>query len=137
MSSALSDYPGERFGAPRDGVGAVPSFGQRAIGFLVDIVVAALISWIFTAPEPPLNWSLLTWAVVEVLGIGLLGVTPGHLLIGTRVATLRPVGRGQLVGLWALPRAVLVGVLLPPILIDFDGRGLHDRLCRTIVVRSR
>jgi uncharacterized RDD family membrane protein YckC len=41
------------------------------------------------------------------------------------------------VGLWAVPRTILVGLLIPPLLQDADGRGLHDRLCRTVVVRAR
>ena len=58
-------------------------------------------------------------------------------MLGIRVATLRPAGGSQRVGLWAVPRTILVGLLIPPLLQDADGRGLHDRLCRTVVVRAR
>lgn len=137
MTSQPADWPGKSIGVPATGPGAVADLGSRIWAFIVDIVLAALIGWIFTAPNPPQNWSLVPWAVITVLGVGALGVTPGHLLLGTRVATLRPEGRSQLVGLWALPRTLLIALIVPPLIRDRDGRGLHDRLCSTIVVRTR
>ncbi len=134
---AASDWPGKAFGVPATGPGAVAHLGQRVGAFAVDSVLAALIAWAFTAPEPPRNWSLLVWALVTVLGVALMGSTPGHLIAGTRVATLRPADRNPLVGAWAVPRTVLVGLVVPPFIQDRDGRGLHDRLCHTIVVRTR
>jgi uncharacterized RDD family membrane protein YckC len=31
----------------------------------------------------------------------------------------------------------LTFLIVPPLLVNVDGRGLHDRLCRTIVLRLR
>ncbi len=132
-----AEWAGRSFGLPADGVGAVAGLGQRVGAFAVDAIVAALVAWAFTAPAAPQNWSLLVWGVVTVLGVGVLGTTPGHLVAGTRVATLRPAGSSPRVGFWALPRTVLIGLIVPPLIQDRDGRGLHDRLCHTIVVRSR
>ena len=135
--TTANDHPGARFGAPAEGPGAVASMGARVAAFLVDIVLSALLTWAFTAPEAPRNWSLLTWGLLTVLGVGALGVTPGQLMLGIRVATLHPAGGSPRVGLWAIPRTILVALLIPPLLLDADGRGLHDRLCRTVVVRAR
>lgn len=134
---AAAEWPGKAFGIPAAGPGAVAGLGQRIGAFVIDAVVAALVAWAFTAPEPPENWSLLVWGLVTVLGVGLLGSTPGHLVAGTRVATLGAADRGPLVGFWALPRTLLIGLVVPPLIQDGDGRGLHDRLCHTIVVRTR
>ena len=134
---AAEDWAGRSFGIPADGPGAVAGLGQRVGAFLVDAVLSALVAWAFTAPAPPENWSLLVWAVVTVLGVALLGTTPGHLVAGTRVATLGAADRSPRVGLWAGPRTVLIGLVIPPFIQDRDGRGLHDRLCHTIVVRTR
>jgi uncharacterized RDD family membrane protein YckC len=131
------EWPGRRFGVPADGPGAVAGLGRRVGAFAVDAVVAALVAWMFTAPHPPRNWSLLVWAALTVLGVALVGATPGHLIAGTRVATLGPADRSPLVGFWALPRTVLIALVIPPFILDGDGRGLHDRLCHTIVVRTR
>lgn len=127
-------YPGERFALPESGVGSVSSTGRRVGGFLLDLLVAFLIALLFTRPELPRNLSLLVWAVMTVLFVALIGSTPGHAIVGVRVA--RVDGRA-LVGLWAIPRAALTFVLVPTVIVDADGRGLHDRLCRTIVILSR
>ncbi len=134
---AAEGWAGRSFGVPASGPGAVAGIGRRIGAFLVDTVVAALVAWAFTAPEPPQNWSLLVWGVMTVVGVALLGSTPGHFVCGTRVATLRPADRSPLIGVWAIPRTVLIGLVVPPLIQDRDGRGLHDRLCSTIVVRTR
>lgn len=127
-------YPGRGLGLPASGVGAVASFGRRVGAFVIDIVLSALVAWLITAPEPPQNMSLLVWGVMTVIAVGLFGITPGQAVLGIRVV---PMGGGSLVGLWAIPRTVLVFVIVPTLLVNVDGRGLHDRLCRTIVLRTR
>ena len=37
----------------------------------------------------------------------------------------------------SLIRAVLLCLGIPPLIVDRDGRGLHDRLAGTVIVRSR
>ncbi len=127
-------YPGARLGLPVDGVGSVASLGSRVAGFLLDIVLSALVAWAFTAPDPPQNLSLFIWAGMTVVAVGAFGFTPGQAAVGIRVA--RVDGR-SLIGLWAVPRTALVFLIVPPLVINEDGRGWHDRLCRTIVVRMR
>lgn len=127
-------YPGKRLGLPAAGVGAVASMGARVGAFLIDIGLSALVAFGFTAPDLPQNWSLLIWAGMTVLAVGVFGFTPGHAAMGIRVA---PLGGRSIVGLWAVPRTALVFLIVPPLIVDADGRGLHDRLCRTVVVRMR
>lgn len=127
-------YPGQGLGLPSTGVGSVASMGRRIGAFVIDIVLSALVAWLITAPEPPQNTSLLVWSVMTVVTVGLFGITPGQAALGIRVV---PMGGGSFVGLWALPRTFLVFLIVPPLLTNSDWRGLHDRLCRTIVLRLR
>lgn len=127
-------YPGRALGLPADGVGSIAPFGRRLTAFVIDIVLSALVAWLITAPEPPQNTSLLVWALMTVVTVGLFGITPGQAVLGIRVV---PIGGGPLVGVWAIPRTLLIFVIIPPLLVNADGRGLHDRLCRTVVLRTR
>ena len=127
-------YPGRALGLPSTGAGAVASFGRRAAAFVIDIVLSALGAWAITAPEAPQNTSLVIWAVMTVVTVGLFGITPGQAALGIRVV---PMSGGSFVGLWAFPRTVLTFLIVPPLLQDQNGRGLHDRWCRTIVLRLR
>ena len=126
-------YPGRALGLPEEGVGSVATMGAKVLAFVIDILLSALLAWVFTAPEPPQNWSLVVWACMTVVAVGSFGFTPGQAALGVRVA---PLGR-SIVGLWAVPRTVLVFLIVPPLLVNQDVRGLHDRWCRTVVVRMR
>lgn len=132
-------YPGRALGLPETGVGSVASMAARVGAFVIDIVLSALVAWWFTAPEAPRNASLLVWALMTVVTVALFGITPGQAALGIRVV---PVDRDRerarsFVGLWALPRTALIFLIVPPLLLDANGRGLHDRLCRTVVLRIR
>lgn len=108
--------------------------GRRAAAFVIDIVACALLALSFTWPEPPQNLSLAIWAGVTIFAVGLLGASPGHWIVGIRVASVRG---AVIIGAWAVPRTVLIFLVVPVVIVDGDGRGLHDRLCRTIVLTTR
>jgi hypothetical protein len=56
-------------------------------------------------------------------------------LLGLRLAHPRPAAR---LALWrAVVRTGLLFLLVPALVVDADGRGLHDRLTDTAVVRDR
>jgi uncharacterized RDD family membrane protein YckC len=131
-ASAAEEWRGQRLGLPEAGPGSLAPAGRRIGGFVVDIVLAGLVAALFTAPDLPRNWSLLAF-VVEYFGFVLLfGQTPGMRLRGMRVVRVdRParIGAGA-----ALVRTVALALLVPALIWDADGRGLHDRLSRTAVV---
>jgi uncharacterized RDD family membrane protein YckC len=131
---AEQTYPGKRLGLPSEGAGSVASMGRRIVAFVIDIVLSALVAWLITAPEPPQNTSLVVWAGLTIITVGLFGISPGQAALGIRVV---PFGGGSFVGVWAVPRTALVFLIVPPLVVNADGRGLHDRLCRTIVLRTR
>ena len=126
---------GARLGLPAEGPGSLAGFGQRAVAFLVDAVAGALVAGLVTAPELPRNWSLLSFGLITVVFLLLSGQTPGMRLLGLRLAHPRP---GQRLALWrAVVRTALLCLLVPALVVDADGRGLHDRLTETAVVTER
>ncbi len=125
---------GAALGLPADGPGSLASFGARIGAFLVDAVAAALVAGLVTAPSSPGNWSLLPFGLITVGTLVVFGQTPGMRLLGLRLAHPRA---GERVALWrAVVRTGLLMLLVPALLVDADGRGLHDRLTDTAVVRD-
>jgi len=125
---------GAALGLPAEGPGSLAGFGQRIGAFTVDAVAAALVAGLVTIPELPGNWSLLSFAVVTVGTLVLFGQTPGMRLLGLRLAHPR---EGERLALWrAVVRTGLLMLLIPALVVDADGRGLHDRFTGTAVVQA-
>jgi uncharacterized RDD family membrane protein YckC len=125
---------GASLGLPADGPGSLAPFGTRVGAFCVDALGSALVAGLFTAPQLPGNWALVAFAAVTVVTLVAFGQTPGMRLLGLRLAHPRP---GQRLAPWrAVVRTALLCLLLPALLVDSDGRGLHDRLTDTAVVRD-
>ena len=126
---------GASLGLPESGPGSLASFSSRVLAFVADAVLAALAAALFTAPDLPRNWSLLSLALIYVVALVFFGQTPGMRLLGLRLAHPR---EGQRLALWrAVVRTALLMLLVPALVVDADGRGLHDRLTDTAVVRER
>ena len=126
---------GASLGLPESGPGSLASFGTRVVAYLVDAVLSAVVAFLVTAPDPPGNWSLLPFGLIYVVTLVAFGQTPGMRLLGLRLAHPR---EGERLALWrAVVRTALLMLLLPALVVDADGRGLHDRLTDTAVVRDR
>lgn len=134
-------YRGETIGLPEAGPGSLSTTGKRLGAFVVDALASALIAGLFVqsrgadfAHRMPGSWSLVPLAVDYVLGILIAGRTLGMYLFGLRVIR---VGRDDAVNpLQVIVRTGLLFLLLPALIWDRDGRGLHDRLSGTAVVRG-
>ena len=123
-----------RLGRPDDGPGSLAPFGPRANAFLLDCLAAALVAAAFTAPELPRNWSLLSFALLYAGGTALAGQTLGMRLLGLRLTRAdRP---GRIGPAAAVIRTVLVMLVIPALIRGAHGRGWHDRLTRTAVIRA-
>lgn len=117
-----------------EGPGSLAPFGVRANAFVLDCLAAALVAAAFTAPELPRNWSLLSFGLLYAGGTALAGQTLGMRLLGLRLARAdRP---GRIGPIAAVVRTALVMLVVPALLRDSNGRGWHDRLTRTAVVRA-
>lgn len=125
----ISAYPGERFGLPEEGPTSVPGMGRRLVALFIDWIVCAIIA---TGLLHSQYWTLAFFAGETWILTALTGTTLGKRLLGMRVARLdgKPVGLG-----WGLVRTILLLAVVPPLVIDSDRRGLHDKAANTIVVR--
>ena len=129
-----------RLGLPVEGPGAVAPLGPRAAAFVVDLVLATLIGGLLNvvvdAPTDVQRNLAATTALAVLYVVGLLtrGQTPGMRLTGVRVIALRD---GPALGLVpAVLRTALLLTFVLALVSDRDGRGLHDKAARTVVVRA-
>lgn len=122
-------------GLPGSGPGSRASAGQRAGAFVVDIVLSALVAALFTAPALPRNVSLIVFGVAYFLFTAVFGQTVGMRLLG--IGLVRIDGADH-VGWWrGGVRTVLLILLVPALIWDHTGRGLHDRFAGTVMVLTR
>jgi uncharacterized RDD family membrane protein YckC len=127
-------FPGRKFGLPEDGPRSVAGIGARLGALVVDWGACEIIALtIFRSHAAVQLWTLVFFAAETWLLTGLTGATLGKRLLRLRVARLdgRPVGLVS-----ALVRTVLLLLVVPPLVLDSDMRGLHDRAARTIVLRA-
>lgn len=108
--------------------------GRRIIALFIDWIVAALSVMAFTKvsypPKNPLENLIITGGYIVEVGllVGLLGFSIGKRIVGIRVEN--PEGRppGILMG---LVRTFLICLIIPPVVQNKEGRGLHDVLTNT------
>lgn len=153
--------PGQRIGLPPEGPGSPARGGRRLVALLVDWVACLLISAALFPSAGTVAFSLVrgdpmatlaVFAVENVILVGTVGHTLGHRLLGLRVRTAPPAapggGRadaratapltdpGRAPGLLrAAVRTALVLLVVPAVVQDADGRGLHDKAAGTVIVR--
>lgn len=125
------DYPGQRLGRPERGPGAVAGFGPRIVAYLIDSAACAVIAW-GTFRDP--GYTLAIFAGEVLVLTWLAGGSAGQLVRGLRVvrADNRPLGLPRT----ALRTALLL-LLIPAVIWDRDGRGLHDKAASSVVVHAR
>lgn len=142
-SPVEQEWRGQRLGLPRNGPGSLASRGRRLVALLADLIIAGLIAGLFThaslADQSAMlrqnDWGVLVWFVMTVVAVSFFGFTPGLGMLGLRVARLD--GARQVGPLRAIPRTVLVGLIIPAVIWDADLRGLHDKATGTAVVSFR
>lgn len=112
--------------------------GRRVVALFVDWGV----SWAIAALIAPGNElvPLAVLAVMNVVLVGSIGFTIGHRLLGLQVRVLGRPGQGAadgaFVGFWrSTVRTVLLCLVIPAVVWDGDGRGLHDRAAGTVITR--
>jgi uncharacterized RDD family membrane protein YckC len=140
--TAPQTYRGERLGLPQSGRGALAPTAPRLLAFIVDAFASALVAALFVphdrgasfADRLPGSWSLIPFAIDYIVGVVVAGRTVGMYLTGLRVIRVSrdvPVDPVRITA-----RTALLALLLPALIFDRDGRGLHDRLTDTAVVRA-
>ena len=125
-------YAGSRLGLPEDGPGSLGSFPRRLGALVIDWLACVLIASVLTRnPLLPLG----IFALENLLLLSTLGATFGMRL--TRLGVIDLGGRRLLAPGRVALRTLLLCLLVPAVVWDRDGRGLHDRASRSAVVRTR
>ncbi|MFD1813107.1 RDD family protein [Rhodococcus gannanensis] len=132
-------YRGERLGLPEIGPGSLVGTGRRLGALMLDWLMAGGVSILILGGDALdsrlSSVVLLVWFVVGVVTVTLFSFTPGQYIVGLQVARIdKPVGVGIV---RALARQVLLVFMVPPLITDIEGRGMHDRATGTALVRSR
>ena len=132
-------WPGEKLGLTQSGPGSLASINRRIGGLFVDWIIAELIGFALTKITTLFGGiagaTLITWLIISVISVSLFARTPGQAAFKMGVARVDV--PGSTVGLWrAIVRPVLTIFVLPAVIVDADGRGLHDRVTGTAVILS-
>ena len=128
-------YRGQRLGLPESGPGSMAGTGRRVVALFIDWLSSLLVSSVLVGdPDSSLESfaTLIIFFVQVTLLTWLLGASFGQRLVGVRVAGLhRRLGfTGSAI------RTLLICLVIPPLIWDADGRGLHDKAVGSVVVRS-
>ncbi|MFC9788684.1 RDD family protein [Rhodococcus sp. NPDC127528] len=132
-------YRGEKLGLPESGPGAAAGTGRRVLALAIDWAIGVGVASLLVRGD----WTgglintvaLIVWFVVGVGAVSLFAFTPGQFAVGIGVARVdRPVPVGFV---RALVRQVLLVFVVPALITDHDGRGMHDRATGTMLIRSR
>ena len=116
---------GARLGLPPEGPGSLATFGRRAAAFAIDAFLSALVASLFSRSS---------WMPLSIAGMLLVGKTLGQHLLGLRVVRVDQVAP---VTPWrAIVRTALLVLFLPAVIVDKDGRGMHDRATDTAVING-
>lgn len=132
-------WPGRRFGCASTGRTSVVRLVPRALALIIDwalcsVIASALLGYRWGGQGNSGFEPLLIFAIENVVLIGTLGSTIGQFVVGGRVTRLDGSAAGPVA---AVIRTALLCVVIPAIIFDVDQRGLHDRLAKTILVKTR
>ncbi|MDY6049107.1 MAG: RDD family protein [Corynebacterium sp.] len=132
-------WPGENLGLTPSGSGSLASINRRIGGLFVDWIIAELIGLGLTRVTTLFGGiagaTLIVWLIISVVSVSLFARTPGQAACSMGVARVDQPGTP--VGVWrAIVRPLLTIFVLPAVIVDADGRGLHDRVTGTAVIVS-
>ncbi len=129
-----------RAGVRHDYAGLPPArLGRRAVALAIDWVASLLVARLafgqFAYGSMESSFATLAIFFVEVtLLTWLIQGSFGQLVVGLRVVSVT----GARLPLWrAALRTALVCLVIPAVVYDEDGRGLHDRAVGSVCVRVR
>ena len=108
--------------------------GKRILALIIDWASAILVVQVIpNAPEYGTQrnslLTLIIFALEVILFTWLMGASFGQRIVGLRVKDFVKDSNPSL--LQSIFRTLLIVLIIPPLLADSDGRGLHDRLVKT------
>ena len=112
----------------------VASFGRRLGGLVIDWGISTLVAGLFVTSLRANPWPQLgVFVLAHAFFVGLFGQTVGMALARIRCVALAD---GGALGIpRALLRALLLALVIPGMVSDRDGRGLHDRAAGSVMIR--
>lgn len=124
---------------PETGPGSPARLLPRFIALVIDWLACSLIAYALLG----YRWGgggtegfkpLIVFAIENLLLVSTIGMTLGHFVLG--VVVQKPTGSAP--GIVAgLVRTVLLCLVLPAVFMDSYGRGFHDKIAGTIMLRTR
>jgi uncharacterized RDD family membrane protein YckC len=113
----------------------VAGFGRRFAALLIDWALCTVVASLFVPDLRANPWPQLgVFVLVHAFFVGLFGQTPGMALLRIRCVSITD---GGAIGIpRGIVRAVLLALVIPAVISDGDGRGLHDRAARSAMVRK-
>ncbi|WP_433794086.1 RDD family protein [Actinoplanes sp. CA-252034] len=106
--------------------------GPRLGALVIDWVLCLLIASLYATPAEKAWPAVLVLVLANTFFLGLFGQTPGMRLLRVRCVSYPD---GGAIGLGrGLLRAALLGLFVPAIILNSQGRGLHDRAAGSMVV---
>jgi uncharacterized RDD family membrane protein YckC len=108
--------------------------GKRILALIIDWASAILVVQVIpNAPEYGTQrnslLTLIIFALEVILFTWLMGASFGQRIVGLRVKDFIKDSNPSL--LQSIFRTLLIVLIIPPLLADAEGRGLHDRLAKT------
>ncbi len=119
--------------------GEVAGLGRRLAAIAIDWFACILLSRVifgqFAYGSPESSFSILFIFIAEVtLFTWLISASFGQRLLGISVVRLD----GGRLALWrVLVRTLLICIVIPAVVYDSVGRGLHDRAVGSVAIRSK
>jgi uncharacterized RDD family membrane protein YckC len=135
-------YFGKSLGLPREGTGSLATFSARLMGFLIDIVVCGLVAGLLNVfvedPSAVVRQSAAigVLALEHVVFVAAFGQTLGMRMLGLKVLRFRDVTRPPGAVCAATRTLVLLGSFGLTGFFTRHGRGLHDAVAGSAVVRA-
>jgi uncharacterized RDD family membrane protein YckC len=132
-------YPGQRFGLPKQGIGSVARMGRRFIALMIDWIAAILVTHL-AFPDLVYGSEVFAAATLGIFAAQVFlltattGASFGYKLSGIRLISISPT---PITFLKVLVRTALLCLVVPALIWDRDGRGLHDKAVGTVAMRAR
>ena len=132
-------YPGQRFGLPKQGIGSVARMGRRIIALMIDWIAAILVTHL-AFPDLVYGSEVFAAATLGIFAAQVFlltattGASFGYKLAGIRLISI---SSAPITFLKVLVRTALLCLVVPALIWDRDGRGLHDKAVGTITMRAR
>ena len=132
-------YPGQRFGLPKQGIGSVARMGRRIIALTLDWTAAILVTHLVFptlvyGSEGFAAATLGIFAAEVLLLTSTTGASFGYKIAGIKLIS---VSASRISFLKVLARTGLLCLVVPALIWDRDGRGLHDKAVGTITMRAK